>query len=203
MPLYRFRQLPVERLPRPTARPRAPRVQQEQVRLEPFERLERLSVTHPDGLHDRETYAPYSRYRLGRLVAVELREVQAGLAGGSQHLFRPRVHEDADLEDVVGQRDAYPARLLDIHPAGALGEDQADSVRTYVGCLARVAGVGYAANLSEDHTKRDCTPLHHVRGVRMLRPSLAGRPGEINEKIRGPTRPPDRCQKAISRLFLK
>src|SRR5918997_2150773 len=171
-PPERFRQLPVEPGSRPAPGLRAPRIEQEQVRLVTFDGRERLRVTHPQGLHDPDPAVPYLRQRLRRLVAVELGVVEPDLAGDPQHLPRIRIHEHPDLQHPLGQRGGYLARPLHADPARALGEDEPDRIRPRIRGHAGIVWIGYAANLYLDHGVEILLPRPRNQKSEARRPSL-------------------------------
>ena len=74
------------------------------IRSAPYlvQRLEGASISYPQCFHDFDAAPPHGGYGLGRLVAVELREVQPDLAGDPEDLGRLLVHEHADPDDVLG-----------------------------------------------------------------------------------------------------
>ena len=114
------------------------------------------SVSYPQRFHDFDATLPHGGYSLGRLVAVELREVEPDLAGDPEDLDRLLVNEHADPDDVLRQRDGDTARLLDANATRALGENEPDGVSPCVSGHAGVTGVGYAANLYQRHAPK-CT----------------------------------------------
>src|SRR5215208_4372072 len=76
-----LRHLPVEPLARTSPRPLAVRVEQDQVSPVSVQRPEGGGALYAQCFYDFDATLPYGGYGLGRLVAVELREVEPDLAG--------------------------------------------------------------------------------------------------------------------------
>src|SRR5918997_5955090 len=125
-PPARFRQLPIEPLPRPAPRLFAPRIQQEKVRLIVVHHNKRLRASHPQSFDHFDAFSPQKGYGLRALVAVQLRVVEPDLADDPQHPLRLLVHKHPNLEYSIGKRSGYLPRLLDAQLARTLGEDEAD-----------------------------------------------------------------------------
>ncbi len=100
---------------------------------------------------------------LGRLVAVQLRRVQADDARDLRHALRRFVHENADPRTEGGQRLAHLSRLSYLQATGRAGNKiQSQGVGTGAQRPFGILHRGQSANLHPDHGAKPSQTKEHL-----------------------------------------